>query len=463
MDGWTGISGVNVGSIHEGPFTDNGVSPDQDMVGFMQGSLTLDQTVANLVVGQVYTLMYAVNMRSGGPSLNYNVAFGNLQLLLAQDIVPVGDGNPYIQMYLSFTNDATSGDLTFTTHPTGDCTLLLDNIRLVPGLVPPTFAGQPASDTNAVIGDTVTFTANAGGSPPLTYQWSKNGTNLTGATNLTLVLTNVTAADAGSYVLTVANAAGTAKSQPAILAVVWSVIPGVVFGTGVAADGTFLSPGDTNPHYILSVSADTNYPGPAAIVVNNAWPIQAGTWLLNGPNSQWIAPEANQSTGNAQGNYTYETSVNLTGYSLGKVKLVGAWAVDDAGKDILVNGLSSGFTSSGFGSLTSFTLTSANGLVAGKNVLDFLVTNGGSAPSPTGLRVDLKAQLSLLSAPPTLQIQLVGGNVVISWAPYSTSQSLLSAPSVTGPWTAITPLPPGSYTTKPSAGKTFYRVLQTGP
>jgi hypothetical protein len=460
IDGWTGISGVNIGSIHEGPFTDNGVSPDQDAVGFIQGSLTLSQTLTNVVVGQVYTLIYAVNRRTGGTSLTYDVAFGDLQLLTGQDIEPVGGDNPYIQMYLSFTNDASSGALTFTPHPVGDCTLLLDNIRLVPGLVAPTFVSQPVSDTNAVIGDTVTFTPGVGGSPPLTYQWSKNGTNLAGATDFTLVLTNVTMADAGSYVLAVTNAAGGVKSQPAFLAVVWNVIPGV-FGTGVAADGTLLSQGDTDPHYILSVSADTNYPGPAAIVVNNAWPIQAGVWMLDGPNSQWIAPQADQGTtaGNAEGDYTYETSFDLTGYPISKVQIVGGWAVDNTGKNILVNGVSSGLTCPGFGSLTPFTLTSANGLVAGKNILDFMVNNLPVTPNATGLRVDLRA---LLFMPPTLQIHLVGGNVVISWVPYSTSQSLLSAPTVSGPWTSITPLPPGSYTNKPSAGKTFYRVVQTG-
>jgi len=48
-------------------------------------------------------------------------------------------------------------------------------------------------------GLTASFTVAATGTPAPTYQWRKNGTNLSGATSATLTLTNVSAADAGSY------------------------------------------------------------------------------------------------------------------------------------------------------------------------------------------------------------------------------------------------------------------------
>ena len=72
-------------------------------------------------------------------------------------------------------------------------------------------------------------------------------------------------------------------------------ISGICFGTGVAADGTLLVAPAVDPHYILAASADPNFPGPNAIVVSNVWPIASGVWLLNGPNSVWIAPQADQS------------------------------------------------------------------------------------------------------------------------------------------------------------------------
>ena len=59
----------------------------------------------------------------------------------------------------------------------------------------------------------------ATGSPLLTYQWSFNGTNITGATDTTLTLTNVQLSQAGSYTVLVTNAYGSALSTNAVLTV----------------------------------------------------------------------------------------------------------------------------------------------------------------------------------------------------------------------------------------------------
>ncbi len=61
------------------------------------------------------------------------------------------------------------------------------------------------------------FRVGAIGAPPLSYQWSFNGTNLAQATNTTLTVTNATAADAGIYQVTVGNALGVVASSGARL------------------------------------------------------------------------------------------------------------------------------------------------------------------------------------------------------------------------------------------------------
>jgi len=178
---------------------------------------------------------------------------------------------------------------------------------------------------------------------------------------------------------------------------------------------TILAAGAVDPHYTMITSPDTDFPGPDAIVVNDAWPIQSGVWMLNGPDSKWVGPSATQGTGNAEGDYVYRTTVDLTGYDLTRVQLVGGWAVDNSGTDILVNGASTGFTSGGFGALSSFTIT--NGLVAGKNTLDFKVNNLPATPNPTALRVDLQAILANAVATPRLRVTQSGSNLSISWTP----------------------------------------------
>lgn len=74
---------------------------------------------------------------------------------------------------------------------------------------------QPASQS-ACTGSTITLTVTASGSA-LTYQWRRNGVNISGATNASLVLNNVTAADAGNYDVVVSGACGNATSALATL------------------------------------------------------------------------------------------------------------------------------------------------------------------------------------------------------------------------------------------------------
>lgn len=82
----------------------------------------------------------------------------------------------------------------------------------------PTISSQP-QNTTATEGGNASFTVTAAGIPIPTYQWSKGGTAIAGATTATLSLTNVKASDAGTYTVTVSNSAGSVTSNPATLTV----------------------------------------------------------------------------------------------------------------------------------------------------------------------------------------------------------------------------------------------------
>ncbi|MBA4148266.1 MAG: S8 family serine peptidase [Verrucomicrobia bacterium] len=83
--------------------------------------------------------------------------------------------------------------------------------------VSPAITSQPAS-LSAFVGTNVNFSVNTTGTSPLTYQWRKNGANISGATRTSLTLSNVQVADAGNYSVLVSNAAGSAASTAASLA-----------------------------------------------------------------------------------------------------------------------------------------------------------------------------------------------------------------------------------------------------
>jgi hypothetical protein len=77
---------------------------------------------------------------------------------------------------------------------------------------------QPGGES-VFVGDTATLSVAATGTPPLTYQWSFNGTNLANATNDILILTNVQFAEAGDYSVLITNLYGSNDSGFAVLTV----------------------------------------------------------------------------------------------------------------------------------------------------------------------------------------------------------------------------------------------------
>lgn len=84
---------------------------------------------------------------------------------------------------------------------------------------PPVFTTQPAPQS-VTVGGSFTLTAGAGGTPPPTYQWQKNGTAISGATSATLTVASAQLSDAGTYTVVATNASGTVTSTAASIAVV---------------------------------------------------------------------------------------------------------------------------------------------------------------------------------------------------------------------------------------------------
>ena len=88
-------------------------------------------------------------------------------------------------------------------------------------VLPPWITANPAP-VAATVGDNVSFSCAGDGSPALAYQWSKGGVAIAGnasASTPTLVLGDITTADAGAYACVVSNAAGAATSAAAALSV----------------------------------------------------------------------------------------------------------------------------------------------------------------------------------------------------------------------------------------------------
>src|ERR1700689_345689 len=74
-----------------------------------------------------------------------------------------------------------------------------------PSVTAPSITSHPAA-TSVTWGQSAMFSAPAAGSPPLTYQWEKNGTAIAGATSASYTTPATTSTDSGSmYLVVVTN------------------------------------------------------------------------------------------------------------------------------------------------------------------------------------------------------------------------------------------------------------------
>lgn len=155
----------------------------------------------------------------------------------------------------------------------------------------PSFTTQP-SNQSGYVGGSVSFSAAATGGT-VTYQWRKNGANISGATSATLTLNNLSAGDAGNYTLVASNADGTTSSSVATLTVNAATKPefaqhpsskNAVFGGSVTFSAS--AAGSPAPTYQWlrngsTISGATS----SSLTLNNLSAADAGTYSVVATNS----------------------------------------------------------------------------------------------------------------------------------------------------------------------------------
>jgi sugar lactone lactonase YvrE len=115
----------------------------------------------------------------------------------------------------------------------------------------------PPASVQVVASSNVTLKIAASGTPAPTYQWSKNGTAISGATTSTLQLNSVTSADQANYSVLVTSGSLTYSSAPTTLQVFASgtVVPSVVI-VSQPTDRT-VNPGQSASFAVEASSAGT--------------------------------------------------------------------------------------------------------------------------------------------------------------------------------------------------------------
>jgi hypothetical protein len=184
-----------------------------------------------------------------------------------------------------------------------------------------------------------------------------------------------------------------------------------LYSTGVDNNHVPLADGAVDSHYVLTSSADPNYPGPSSFVVPNAWPISpAGPWMGNTATSRWIAPRTEQrndidpTQGNFEGPYVTATAFDLTGFVPGTAEIeMHVWS-DNQLDNVLLNGTPLGLTAPSHNGPGGQYYIITGPFAPGANSLEFRWQNFPATTNPAGLRVDLVGRAAIVPEPSTLGI-----------------------------------------------------------
>lgn len=161
--------------------------------------------------------------------------------------------------------------------------------------VAPTITTQPQSRT-VNTGASATFSVTASGTPSPSYQWRKDGTNLTGATSASYTIASAQASHAGIYTVFVSNTAGSVTSTGATLTVN-PLAPAISSATNITA-----TVGQPFTYQITASGSPTGFGAtglPAGLTVNTASGGVSGTPTVAGNSSVTFSATNATGTGTA--------------------------------------------------------------------------------------------------------------------------------------------------------------------
>ena len=203
-----------------------------------------------------------------------------------------------------FNNTATPSISGTSSGASGSGTFSMTRAGVVSTQTAPTLTA-PLPPQVVTYGQTATFSAKAGGSAPLCYQWYANGAVLDGATTSSLVITNVQAQDDGTYSVLVRNLVGSTNASNTLTAVPENVPPTLKI-TSPTPGQKWLGPAQFT---VKGTAADN-------VQVSNVWyqlTNNPGWYLASTTNNgtQWTAVVTNLTPGlNTVQAYAEDTSGN---------------------------------------------------------------------------------------------------------------------------------------------------------
>jgi hypothetical protein len=170
--------------------------------------------------------------------------------------------------------------------------------------------------------------------------------------------------------------------------------------TGLNASNHLITTGGVNDAHWTVDTGFSNPTGiPQTVYPNNAdW---FGGWIANGPDSDWIARNANV-TSNGAAPYSFYRTFDLTGADLTTASLTGAWTIDDEGTLSLNGHVISTLSAGSWSALTPFVVTTGSPLFnSGLNRLTITITASDQFLEGVRLQGSVTANVSSTPEPGT--------------------------------------------------------------
>lgn len=171
----------------------------------------------------------------------------------------------------------------------------------------PSISTQPSTQTKNV-GESVTFTVVASGTPAPTYQWRKGSNDINGATSSSYTINPLTLGDAADYTVVVTNAGGSVTSDVATL-----TVNQVGF---VAWQSTNFTSGELADTNVSGPAADPDHDGVTnlteyALGTDPKTATTSGLPQITVSNGEWVVTYTRPAD-RSDLTYTVETSTNLS-------------------------------------------------------------------------------------------------------------------------------------------------------
>src|SRR5579859_686996 len=176
---------------------------------------TITTQLINQTVTAGQTAMFTV-VAGGTAPLNYQWQKNGVNIAGAT-------ASSYTTLATATTDSGSTFDVVVS-NTAGSVTSAAAKLTVNAAVVAPTITTQPVNQT-VTEGQTATFGVVAGGTAPLSYQWQKNGVNITGATGSSYTTPATVTTDSGStFDVVVSNTAGSVTSAAAKLTVNAAVV-----------------------------------------------------------------------------------------------------------------------------------------------------------------------------------------------------------------------------------------------